>query len=192
MWAFFAEATMSSLHSIVNRGDLLRKVDFPKIVIVISSTITALLTFSMNFLVILLFLVVSQINFSIYSFIFIFSAVELFLFLIGLSLILSTLFVRFRDFSHIWEVGLQVLFYATPIIYPISFIPSSVSKIVMLNPLAQIFQDARWALISRDVATSWEVLGWPLNLVPPTIVLLTLISGLWLFEANSKSFAEEL
>lgn len=192
MWAFFAEATMSSLHAVVNRGDLLRKVDFPKIIIIVSASLTALLTFVLNFIVIVIFLIAGGIGFSIFNFIYILVVLELFLFLLGLSFIFSTLFVKFRDFSHIWEVSLQVLFYATPIIYPISLIPQKVSKLIMLNPLAQIFQDARWALVDRNVKTSWEILGWPLNLVPLVIVIATLLIGFFYFQISAKNFAEEI
>ncbi len=192
LWAFFAEATMSSLHSIVNRGDLLRKVDFPKIVIILASTLTALLTFGVNCIVIVLFLLISKIGFSPVNIIFFFVLFEMFLFLLGLSLIMSTLFVKFRDFSHIWEVSLQILFYLTPIIYPISCIPPKLSKLIMLNPLAQIFQDARWSLVDRNVKTSWEILGWPLNTVPLLIVMALLIVGLVYFQKSAKNFAEEI
>jgi len=192
MWAFFAESTMSGLHTIVSRGDLIKKIDFPKLVIVFSSSVTALLTFTLNLIVIVVVLILSGIGFSFFNLIFLFSVVELFIFILAVAMILSTLFVKFRDFSHIWEVLLQVLFYATPIIYPISYIPHSFSKIIMLNPLAQIFQDARWALVGRNVPTSWEILGWPLNLVPFFIVILTFLFGFWFFQTSSKYFAEEL
>lgn len=192
LWAFFADATMSSLHVIVNRGDLIRKISFPKIVIVISANLTALITFILNFLVVIVFLLANKIEFSLVNLFFVFLIIEFFAFIFGLALILSTLFVKFRDFNHIWEVALQALFYATPIIYPIAFIPEKIEKIVLLNPLAQIIQDARWILISRDVETSWTILGWPLNLVPPIIVLALLVFGYIYFNHSAKNFAEDL
>jgi len=192
MWAFFAESTMSALHSIVGRGDLIRKVNFPKIIITFAAALTALLTFILNLVVIVVFMMTSKIGFSPINLLFIFLVFELFVFILGLSFILSTLFVKFRDFNHIWEVSLQVLFYGTPIIYPIAFIPEGVEKLIMLNPLAQIFQDARWVLVSTDVETSWEVLGWPLNLLPPLIVFGLFVFGLILFQKSAKNFAEEL
>ncbi len=192
MWAFFAESTMGALHSIVNRGDLIRKVNFPKIIITLSVALTALLTFVLNLVVIVVFMIFSRITFSFINLAFIFLVLELFIFVLGLSLVLSALFVKFRDFNHIWEVSLQILFYGTPIIYPIAFIPDKVEKLVMLNPLAQIFQDARWVLISRDVETSWHVLGFPLNLAPPLLVLGLFVFGLILFQKSAKNFAEEI
>lgn len=192
MWVFFAESTLASLHSIVSRGDLIRKVNFPKIIIVLAAALTAFLTFILNLVIIFVFLIFSKVGFSIFNLLFLFLIFELFIFILGLSLILSALFVKFRDFNHIWEVALQVLFYGTPIIYPIAFIPERVEKLVMLNPLAQIFQDARWVLISRDVETSWQILGWPLNLVPPAIVVGLFIFGLILFQKSAANFAEDI
>jgi ABC-2 type transport system permease protein len=192
MWAFFAESTMGALHSIVNRGDLIRKVNFPKIIITLAAALTALLTFILNLVVIVVFMITSKIGFSPINLMFIFLVFELFVFILGLSFILSALFVKFRDFNHIWEVSLQVLFYGTPIIYPIAFIPEGVEKLIMLNPLAQVFQDARWILVSTDVETSWQVLGWPLNLLPPAIVFGSFVFGLILFQKSAKNFAEEL
>ncbi len=192
MWAFFAESTMSALHTIVSRGDLIRKVNFPKIVIVLAAALTALITFVLNLVIIVAFLVFSGIDFSFLNLLFIPIILEFFVFILGLSLILSSLFVKFRDFNHIWEVALQVLFYGTPIIYPIAFIPARVEKLIMISPLAQMFQDARWVLISTDVETSWQILGWPLNLVPPGIVLVLFIFGLVLFQKSAKNFAEEI
>lgn len=192
MWAFFAESTLSALHSIVSRGDLIRKVNFPKIIIVEAAVLTALLTFVLNLIVILVFLIISNTGFSFLNLLFIPITLELFIFVLGLSFILAAMFVKFRDFNHIWEVALQVLFYGTPIIYPIAFIPEKVEKLIMVNPLAQIFQDARWVLVSTEVETSWQILGWPLNLLPPTIVIGTFAFGLFLFQKSAKNFAEEI
>src|SRR3990167_1092649 len=97
LWSFFAESTMSSLHSIVNRGDLIRKINFPKITIVLAATITALLTFMLNLLVVAVFLMFSSVNLSLSNLLFVFPLIVLFLFVMGLSLILASLFVKFRD-----------------------------------------------------------------------------------------------
>ena len=192
MWTFFAESTMGALHSIVNRGDLIRKVNFPKIIITLSVVLTSLLTFVLNLVVIGIFLVFSKIGFSFLNLVFIFIVFELFIFILGISFALAAFYVKFRDFNHIWEVALQILFYGTPIIYPVAFIPERVEKLVMLSPLAQMFQDARWVLVSREVETSWQILGWPSNLVPPVIVLGLFVFGLILFQKSAKDFAEEI
>lgn len=191
-WSLFAEATMSGMHSVVNRGELIRKVNFPKMIIVISAIITSILTFLLNLVIILAFLVYSRlmpdkdILFLIPVFI------ELLVFIVGISLILATLYTKFRDFSHIWEVVLQVGFYSVPILYPISFIPDALKNVIMINPISQIIQDARWALISRDVITSWEVLNRTSSLITLVIVVAVFIVGIWFFYLSSKNFAEQI
>lgn len=191
-WTFFAEATFSGMHSIVSRGDLIRKVNFPKIVIVLSAIITSVFTFVLNLLIIFAFLFAAKII-PDYHVLFLLPLVaELIIFIVGLSLILSTLFTKFRDFAHIWEVVLQVGFYAVPIIYPITFIPDVLKKVIMLNPVTQIIQDARWSLVSRDVVTSWDTLRLPLGLLSFVIVAVIFLLGLLLFFNSSKNFAEEI
>ncbi len=191
-WSFFAEATMGGMHSIVGRGELLRKVNFPKLVIVLSAVITSILTFTLNLVIIFAFLLFSGITPTVYTLLLIPIIVELIIFIVGLSLILSTFYTKFRDFSHIWEVVLQVGFYAVPIIYPVVFIPDALRWLVMLNPVTQIIQDARWALISQDVNTTWNIMGLPLAYISLAIVASVFIFGVWLFNNSSKNFAEEI
>jgi ABC-2 type transport system permease protein len=192
LWSFFLEGTLTGMRSVVQRQDLIRKVNFPKIIIVIAAIITASLSFLLNMIVVFVFLAFSKINLTISALVFIPLVVELIIFVLGVSLILATLFAKFKDFIHIWEVGLQVLFYATPIIYPISLVPTKFVKFMMVNPIAQIFQDARWALISRDIETSWSVISFPKSLVTLVIVLITVVVGFIIFLKSAKDFAEEI
>jgi len=192
MWSFFFEATMNGMRSIVQRGDLIRKVNFPKIIIVIAAILTASLSFLLNLIVVFVFLAFSKIDLTASALVFVPLVVELVIFALGVSLILATLFAKFKDFIHIWEVGLQVIFYATPIIYPISMVPAKFIKFMMVNPVAQIFQDARWALISHDTATTWSTISYPKSLVTLAIVLITVLVGFIIFLKSAKDFAEEI
>ncbi len=192
MWTFFAEATMGAMHAVVNRGDLIRKVNFPRIVIVLAAVITASLTFILNLVIVALFLWINKINPGFSVFVFGLTVGEFIIFVTGVGLILATLFTKFRDFAHIWEVSLQILFYAVPILYPISLIPNGLGKLIMINPLAQILQDARWALVSPNVVTSWKMLGLPVAFAVPALVLFILVFGIWFFQVSAKNFAEEV
>ncbi|HSX57864.1 MAG TPA: ABC transporter permease [Candidatus Saccharimonadales bacterium] len=191
-WAFFAEATMSGMHSIVSRGDLIRKINFPKFVIVLSAITTSLLTFALNLVIIFVFLFASHVIPDYHALLILPLVFELVVFILGLSLVLATFFTKFRDFSHIWEVVLQVGFYAVPLIYPVIFIPEALRWVIMLNPVTQIIQDARWSLISQDVLTTWKMMGMPLAFLAPTIVVVIFVFGLWFFNISAKSFAEEI
>ncbi|HEM5243310.1 TPA: ABC transporter permease, partial [Streptococcus suis] len=150
-WNFFTEATNMGMMSIVSRGDLLRKLNFSKEIIVFSSVAGAAINYAINLVVVLVFALISGVQFTWTSLIIFPLFVELVLLATGVAFILSSLFVRFRDIGPIWEVVLQAGLYATPIIYSLTFIiqrgQTNIAKIMMFNPLAQIIQDLRHFLI---------------------------------------------
>ena len=193
-WNFFAEATGSSVGSIVGKGDLMRKINFPKYVIVLASTFSAVINLLLNFIVIAIFMVLTKVELSWHILLLPFIVIQLFVFSLAIGFILSAAFVRLRDISHIWEVIMQGLFYATPILYPISMLPNKAAKLAMLNPLAQIIQDARFVLVSTKTPTIDTIFtGRPwIRLVPYLIVLITTIIAITFFRSRSKYFAEEV
>lgn len=192
IWGFFAEVTATSLDAIVSRGDLIRKIYFPRIVLVISRSITSLLTFLLNLIVALIFMLVIGTEVHLNAILFPLLIVELFTLAIGIGLILSALFVKFRDISHIWEVVLQGLFYATPILYPLSLVPEPFNKIIMLNPVAQIIQDSRYLLVTPQTQTAWQIMGPKFFIIPYILPFVILIVGYKIFEKSAAKFAEEV
>lgn len=196
LWGFFTESTNVGMNSIVAKGDLLRKVNFPKYIIILSSMMTALISLGINLCVVLIFAIFSGVKFSWAILLVPFSLMQFFLLSFGIALILSTLYVKFRDISHIYEVLLQVIFYAVPIIYPLSMVSKShlvISKIMMLNPIAQIIQDIRYGLISQTTSTTWSLINnlW-IAIIPVLITVVVLIVGIKYFSKNAKKFAEIL
>ncbi len=196
VWTFFAEAAGNSLSSIVARGDLLRKINFPSSVIVLSTSFSALINFLINMLVVFTFMLIGGVGLRLGIVLVPFVVLELFVFSLAVSFFLSALYVRFRDISNIWDVIMQGAFYATPILYPVSFIlnySQVATKILMLNPIAQIIQDLRFLLITDQAQRIDQVYGshW-IRLVPLGITaLLAILSALY-FSSQSKYFAEEL
>lgn len=200
LWAFFQEATSQGMQAIVGRGDLLRKLKFPKYIVVVSSTVSALINLVISLFVVLIFMIVNGVEFRPIILLFPFVIIELYLFSLGVALLLSTLFVRFRDIGHIWDVIMQAWFYATPIIYPLTQLINvgwlSVAKLVlMLNPIAQIIQDARYLVVTTQTETIWGLVGqqcWLLKLIPLLIIAIVLLVGVTVFRRRSPYFAEEL
>jgi ABC-2 type transport system permease protein len=117
---------------------------------------------------------------------------ELFIFALALGFFLSALFVKYRDASYVWEIGLQAGFYATPILYPLSIVAGKYQKFIMLNPVAQIVQDSRWALVSHDTLTSWKVLDGLLILIPFILIVVSVAVAIRYFKKESKYFAERI
>src|SRR4030042_2001438 len=185
LWVFFYEITFLSMQSIVNKANLVKKIYVPKIIIVIATSLTSLMTFLLNLAVFFIFMAIFGLNFGSSMIMILVYLVELYLFSFGLALILATLFVWFRDLAHIWEIFLQILFYATPIIYPLSVVPLKYHKIVFLNPVAQIIQDIRSIILGGSQVVS------PYPWLAPVTMVVLLVFGLIIFNKTSKYFAEE-
>jgi len=192
LWTYFVESTFASLSSIVGKGDLIRKVYFPRIILTISASVTALITLLLNLVVVMIFMVFSKVSPSISSPLLLLVLIEFFFFASGVSLLLASLFVRFRDISHIWEVFAQALFYATPILYPLSLVPGELGKFLMLSPLAQIIQDSRYVLITTETDTVFNTLSFPFSLIPYSLSIVIFIIGYWIFQKEASKFAEEI
>ena len=200
MWGFFTESTSIGLQSIVARGDLLRKVNFPKYIIAMSTICSALISLVINVAIViaalLLYAIFSKVNLSLDVLWLPLNFLELILITFGVVLFLSALFVEFRDIAHIWDVALQVLFYSMPIVYPLTmgiFIKMPIiAKLLLMNPLAQTIQDIRHNLISSTVPTLWGMTKWYFAIIPVILAIAIFIFGAWFFRKRSRTFAEDL
>ena len=196
LWNFFVEMTVQSLGSIVGRGDLIRKIRIPRWIIVFSSSVSALINLGLNLIVLAVFMAFNHVDIMPTIVILPLLLLEIYLFALGIALFLSALFVKFRDISYIWDVILQAGFYITPILYPLSRVNNvTIEKLMLLNPMAQSLQDARYALVSHSdvVLTIAKVFngGW-YRTIPFVIVIGVLIGGLLYFKSQASSFAENI
>jgi ABC-2 type transport system permease protein len=193
LWQFFLEATSGGMNAITGRGDLVRKVSIPKYTLIISTTLSALVNLCLNLIVVFIFMLLGHVNFRINILLAPLYIGELLVLALGIAFLLSTLFVKFRDIGHIWDVILQILFYATPLIYSLAIVPHRFIKFVSLNPLAQIFQDMRSVMITPAALTTKQVFNSQIGrIIPILIVLAIFVLGAWYFRRSSKNFAEEL
>lgn len=195
-WNYFVEVTMNGVSAIVGKGDLLRKLSFPRYVVVVAGSLSALINLTINLVVLDIFMVINNVPFTLNILLVIPLIVELFIFALSIAFILSALYVRFRDINYIWEVVLQAGFYATPILYPITLVIDKsqiVAQAMMLNPLAQIIQDARYLAITQESLTITAIYNNPyMRLVSLAIVAAFAVIGVWYFKKQSPSFAEEI
>lgn len=196
LWNYFLEVTNVGMTSIVGRGDLLRKLNFPKYVIVLAGSISAFINLLINFFVIAIFMWINnvEVRWSIVGMPLV--ILELFVFSLGCAFLLSALFVKIRDLNYIWEVFMQALFYATPILYPLSLVIAVspiFAKLLLLNPIAQMIQDARYLLVTDQTLTFEQLFstGW-YRLVPVAFVIIFAILSAWYFRRQSPNFAEDL
>jgi ABC-2 type transport system permease protein len=193
LWNFFSEVTGGSVGAIVGKGDLLRKINFPKYVIVLAVSFSAVINLLLNFIVLAIFMVLNHVALSPRILLTIPLLIELYALALSVGFILSTLFVRLRDVNHIWDVLMQALFYAVPLFYPIAKVPAKYAKYQLLNPAAQIIQDARYVVVSpktRTLSYYWH--GAYIRLIPVCIILIIAIFAVQYFRRRSQSFAEEV
>lgn len=196
LWNYFVEVTVGGVASIVGKGDLMRKVNFPRYVIVLAGSFSALINLLFNLTVVGFFMWLGRAEPNRFALAFPFVIAELFILALSVSFILSAAYVRFRDINFIWEVLIQVGFYATPILYSFSYIIDKsqlLAKFVMINPLAQIIQDARHGLITDKTATVGSVLNTNFAyIIPLAIVIILAVTSVVFFIKMSPHFAEDV
>lgn len=196
LWSFFTEATTAALKSIVGAGSLIRKISIPRYIIPIASIASAFINTLLNLAVVFIFVFfASNSGLSPKSLIiFPLLLVELAIIATATGFFLAALYVKFRDIEHIWEVVRQALFYTIPIIYPLSLIKSeTIHKIIMVNPLAQIIQDARAVITYPDQIQLDDAFGsFTAYIIPLVLVTIAVVVSTAYFKNQSKYFAEDI
>ena len=199
LWQFFTESTSMGMRSIVDRGDLLRKIHFPNYIIVAATTMGSMISLAIHLGVVILFGFFAHAHYTWRVITVIPSILQLYAISLGVALLLGSLYVYFRDIGHIWDVILQALFYATPIIYPLSMVQKNpefswAADFMMLMPTTQTIMDIRHNLLSPEyVPTIWTVVDNKiLCLIPYVLSVLVLWLGVHVFRKYSAKFAEVL
>ena len=199
LWQFFTVSTSMGMRSIVDRGALLRKIHFPNYIIVAATTMGSMISLAINLGVVILFGFFAHAHYTWRVITVIPSILQLYAISLGVALLLGSLYVYFRDIGHIWDVILQALFYATPIIYPLSMVQKNpefswAADFMMLMPTTQTIMDIRHNLLSPEyVPTIWTVVDNKiLCLIPYGLSVLVLWLGVHVFRKYSAKFAEVL
>jgi len=197
LFTFFAEATGGAVRSVVDRENLVRKIQFPRMVIPLSVVMLASFNLALNLVVVLGFALLEGVRPMLSWLELPLIVAMLALFATGLAMLLSAMFVYFRDMQPIWDVVTQILFYASPVIISVETVKEKVSEAVfhlyMLNPLAVVFQQFRHAMINHGTPSAGQALGsWAALLGPVAIVLAFVALGFWVFNRSAPLVAENL
>jgi ABC-2 type transport system permease protein len=197
LFTFFGESTGMAVRSVVDNEALVRKIQFPRMVIPLSVVLLSLFNLSLNLLVVTAFALIEGVRPMWTWFEVPLLVVMLALLCTGIAMLLSSAFVYFRDIQPIWEVVNQVIFYASPIIIPVVAVQQRLSDALfhayMLNPLAVIFQQFRHAFITHDTPSAGALLGSATALLEPTaIILAILVWGFVVFNRVAPRVAEDL
>ncbi len=193
LWTYFSEATAGSVVSIFTRENLVRKMAFPISAIPLSTTITATLTLILNLIAVIIFMAISGVTLHWTTLEYPFLIIAIFVITLPFSFILSVLYVRFRDVQHIWDVVIQMGFWASPIIYPIEKVPDNFQRILMFNPVAAVIQQVRHAVIDPTAPSVIDVMGGVVWLaVPVGIVIALYVISFFVFRSEAPKVAELL
>ena len=193
LFQFFSEITSNSVQSLVSRENLLRKTYFPPLVIPMAVGITALLNLAMTLVAVLIFVLANGI-YPDWSWLQLPVIIALLtIFALGVGMLLSALFVRYRDVQPIWEVFSQMLFYASPILYVSQLVPDSYQRIYVCNPIAALLTQMRKAIVDSDAPSILRAIGPDSRvLIPLGIIFGTFALGYWVFRRESPRIAENL
>jgi ABC-2 type transport system permease protein len=190
---FFADATGASVGAVMARENLVRKIQFPRMVIPLAVVLTTYMNFVLNFVAVVVFLLISGVEIR-WAWLELFPLViALGVFCTGIAMGLSALYVRYRDVQPIWDVATPIIFYGTPILYPIEHIAPHFRHVIMCNPLAVIVVQARHALVDKHAPTAAEAIGGaPRLLIPLAILVGVCVLGYRIFNRSAPHIAEDL
>jgi len=195
-FTFFQEATTNAVTSVVAQEGVVRKTQFPRLVIPLTTVLTAAFNFGLNLVVVLVFILAWGVDPTWTWLLFPFALMALLVLTIAVSMTLSVLYVRFRDVAIIWTVGAQMLFYATPILYPLGkygLNDATIEKFLMLNPLAVIFEQVRVWMLEPSAPTAAEAAGGALHLLPALAIYIAIcVFAVWIFNREAPRIAEDL
>jgi ABC-2 type transport system permease protein len=194
MFVFLSETTGGAVTSLVDREPLVRKVQFPRLVVPLSVVLTGLMNLALNLVVVLVFLLISGGSVRVGWLEIPLLVTLLALFAASLSTLLSALYVRYRDVKPVWEVTLQMLFYGTPIFYTLDVIDNAtLEKLLLLNPLAVVIQQFRHAVIDPSHPSAASAAGsWTFLLIPAGILLVLIAWSYRYFDREAPRIAEDL
>jgi ABC-2 type transport system permease protein len=193
LFQFFLGIVTAALGCLVDRQNLLRKMPFPRLVIPLSVTLTGLFDLGMTLVAVFIFLLILGV-YPAWSWLELIPLVAILtVFATGLGLLLSVLFVRFRDIKPIWEVFGQMLFYASGVLYVATSVPDQYQRPFLVNPLSAVLTQMRHAVVDPGASSAAQVIGGaPRLLIPAAIVVVVTVIGTWAFIREAPRVAENL
>ncbi len=197
LFTFFSESTIGAVRSVVDNEVLVRKIQFPRMVIPLSVVLLAFFNLCLNLVVVTIFALAAGVR-PMLTWLEVPVIIGMLVVLCtGIAMLLASVFVYARDVQPIWDVLTQVIFYASPIIIPIATVEAHLGPallhLYMLNPLAVILQQFRHAFITHGTPSAGALLGSPAHLLEPVAIIVAIFAvGLWVFNRIAPHVAEDL
>ena len=193
VFGFFQESTVQAVTSVVAQEGIVRKTQFPRLVIPLSIVLTGLMNLGLNLIAVFAFLLAYGVD-PMWTWLLLpVGLVPLTMLTTAVAMLVSVLYVRFRDMLIIWTVSATVLFYATPLLYPIEVAPDGLRAPMMVNPLAVIFEQMRVWIIDPTAPDAAEAAGGVARLIPATVIFVGVCVLAWrIFTRQAPKVAEAL
>jgi ABC-2 type transport system permease protein len=193
LFQFFADATQRAVTSIVAGENLVRRMEFPRLAVPLSIVLGATFSLGLDMIVVFGFILATGVPVKATWLLLPLLLVALYVVTVSCALLLSTLYVRFRDVDQIWTVFARALFYLTPVVFPVEFYPAAYKPLLVANPLAAILIQGRVWIIDPGAPTFAQVAGGlGYILVPAAITVFLAVYGVYYFNRESPRVAEEL
>jgi ABC-2 type transport system permease protein len=193
LFGFFQESTVLAVGSIVAQESVVRRTQFPRLVIPLAVVLTGLFNLAMNLVVVFGFVLAAGVEPTWTWLLFPLVLALLAVFTTAVAMTVSALNPRFRDTGIIWTVAVTALFYATPVLYPLELVSGTLGRLLALNPLAPLFELARkWVIDPAAPGPAAAAGGAEWLLVPAAIYLAVCALGIWVFNREAPRIAEEL
>ncbi|HMR00857.1 MAG TPA: ABC transporter permease [Candidatus Gracilibacteria bacterium] len=186
IWNFFSESTLIGMNTFLSKRDLVTKIYFSRAALVYASTISSLITLLLNLVIFFFFLAIAGVAPGWEALFFILYLAEMYLIATGITFVLASLTIHFRDLQHIWEILLQIGFWLTPIIYPITVVPFEYHSLIFLNPWARIIE------YSRDIFIRHHIPSLYLNIILFIGTVIIFALGYAIFKTQENKIAEKL
>ena len=192
-FGFFTESTLASVTSVVSQETVVRKTQFPRLVIPLATVLTGLFNLGLNMIAVFIFMIAFGVEPMWTWLLFPVAVACLLVLTVAIAMLLSVLYVRYRDVLIIWSVATTMLFYATPVLYPIESMPEEFQQLAFINPLTPIMEQARVWVIDPDAPSAVAAAGGWLHLLPAALIYVGIcIMAVRIFSREAPRIAEEL
>ena len=193
LFSFFQDSSQRAVTAVVDSEAIVRKMHFPRMVIPLSTVLTGALNLLLSLVAVFVFILIYGID-PMWTWLLLpVVVIPLLMLTSAVAMLVSSLYVRFRDVQPIWFVLSTILFYGTPVLYAIDTVPANAQRYVLFNPLAMLLEQARKWIIDPSARGCVEAIGgWKWAMVPLAIFIVTCVLGLWVFNREAPVIAERL
>jgi ABC-2 type transport system permease protein len=193
LFSFFQDSSQRAVTAVVDSEAIVRKMHFPRLVIPLSTVMTGALNFLLSLIAVFIFILAYGVDPTWTWLLLPAILVPLIMLTSAIAMLVSSLYVRFRDVQPIWFVLSTILFYGSPVLYAIDTVPANAQRYMLFNPIAMLLEQARKWIVDPSARGCVEAIGgWKWAMVPLAIFIVVCVLGLWVFNREAPVIAERL